>query len=102
TARLLPVAEKAFAIVKDKNKTPYAKLHEIAQMVQNTEGCGDTWAKMLTVPIDLAYPQLKLLDSDCEVGIGAAPPLQILLGSKIPDRRQALRNLLKKVNQSKS
>lgn len=102
TSRLLPVAEKAYDVIKDSQATAFTKLHRIASMVQNTEGCGDTWAKMLTVPIDMAYPKLKLLESDCEVGIGAAPPLQILLASKTPDRRQALRTLLKKVNQSKT
>eukprot|EP00439_Symbiodinium_sp_Y106_P045480 s1105_g5.t1 len=77
TSRLLPVAEKAY---DDSQATAFTKLHRIASMVQNTEGCGDTWAKMLTVPIDMAYPKLKLLESDCE----------------------ALRTLLKKVNQSKT
>ncbi|CAJ1427712.1 unnamed protein product [Effrenium voratum] len=102
SARLMPLAESAFEIVKDAKLSAYKKLTQISKMIQDTEGCGDTWAKMLTVCIDLAYPQEKLLEADCDVGTGAAPPLQCLLGKKLPDRRQGLRHLLGKVNHAKS
>lgn len=102
SARLMDLAEKSFEVVK-KKLSPKQKLSQISDMIQNTEGCGNTWAKMLTVCIDLAYPQEKILDADCDVGVGAAPPLQCLLEkSSLPDRRSALRELLQKVNTSKS
>eukprot|EP00435_Cladocopium_sp_Y103_P030721 s419_g7.t1 len=51
----------------------------------------------------LHLSQEKILDADCDVGVGAAPPLQCLLEkSSLPDRRSALRELLQKVNTSKS
>ncbi|CAK9062276.1 unnamed protein product [Durusdinium trenchii] len=89
--------------VQNKKLSAKDKLADISEMIQSTEGCGDTWAKMLTVCIDLAYPKEKILDADCDVGVGAAPPLQCLLGNaKLPDRRSALRELLGKVNKSQS
>eukprot|EP00435_Cladocopium_sp_Y103_P033672 s419_g8.t1 len=56
SARLMDLAEKSFEVVK-KKLSPKQKLSQISDMIQNTEGCGNTWAKMLTVCIDLAYPQ---------------------------------------------
>ena len=103
SARLIGLAEKSFDVVKDKKLSAKTKLAQISEMIQNTEGCGNTWAKMLTVCIDLAYPQEKILDADCDVGVGAAPPLQCLLEkTSLPDRRLALRELLEKVNKSNS
>ncbi|CAK8988036.1 unnamed protein product [Durusdinium trenchii] len=103
SARLLKMADKAYEVVQNKKLSAKDKLADISEMIQSTEGCGDTWAKMLTVCIDLAYPKEKILDADCDVGVGAAPPLQCLLGNaKLPDRRSALRELLGKVNKSQS
>lgn len=102
SARLMGLAEKSFEVVKNKKLSPKQKLSQISEMIQNTEGCGNTWAKMLTVCIDLAYPQEKILDADCDVGVGAAPPLQCLLEKSSAPDRAALRELLKKVNTSHS
>jgi hypothetical protein len=76
-------------------------------MVQNGKGLGETWAKMLTVCIDLAYPGEKLLESECDVGTGAAAPLKALLpkesGAKsYADKKAALTALLKSINEAKS
>mmetsp|Transcript_52250 Transcript_52250/g.122287 ORF Transcript_52250/g.122287 Transcript_52250/m.122287 type:complete len:643 (-) Transcript_52250:60-1988(-) len=103
TQRLLPVAEEAFKVMKDKKKSATEKLDSISAMVQDTQGMGETWSKMLTVCIDLAYPQERLLESDCDVGTGAAPPLKVLVGAeKFPDKKEALRQLLKQLNSSKT
>jgi len=103
SARLMTLAEKSFEVIKNKKLSAKQKLSQISEMIQNTEGCGNTWAKMLTVCIDLAYPQEKILEADCDVGVGAAPPLQCLLQkTSLPDRRKALRELLQKVNKSSS
>merc|ERR1711920_545999 len=40
---------------------------------------GDTWVKMLMVCIDICRPELKLMQTRCEVGIGAADPMRKLL-----------------------
>eukprot|EP00913_Durusdinium_trenchii_P017766 g16693.t1 len=88
SARLLKMADKAYEVVQNKKLSAKDKLADISEMIQSTEGCGDTWAKMLTVCIDLAYPKEKILDADCDVGL--------------PDRRSALRELLGKVNKSQS
>merc|ERR1719399_2140715 len=57
---------------------------------------------MLTVCLDLAYPKAKLLESQCDVGTGAVPPLRCLLPKGGPeDKRAALIDLLKVVNSAK-
>jgi len=61
------------------------------------------WSKMLTVCIDLAYPKERLLESQCDVGTGAAKPLRCLLPRAGPaDNVQALAALLKIINGSQS
>jgi len=103
TFNLIEVAEKAWPVIKDKKKTAVQKITEVSKMIQQAPGCGDTWAKMLTVCIDLAYPSEQYLEKQCDVGTGAAPPLQALLrNGKVTDRAKALTTLLKSVNASKS
>jgi len=110
TTKLLDVAEQAFDVMKDKKKNPHKKLNEISKFIKEANGLGDTWAKMLTVCIDLAYPKEGLLENDCEVGTGAWPPLQVLCkvqdSKEGPgagkDKMQVLRKLLKEVNSAKS
>lgn len=103
---LLEVAEQAYPVMKDKKKTATEKMMEISSMVQEAPGCGDTWAKMLTVCIDLAYPEQHLLESQCDVGTGAAPPLKCLLKRETSmsseEAREALKQLQKVVNNSSS
>lgn len=102
TQNLLQVAEAAFPVVKDKSLMPYAKMAKISKMVTEGDGCGDTWAKMLTVCIDLAYPSLRLLESQCDVGTGAAAPLKCLLPKGGPsDKKEALKALLTIANKAK-
>mmetsp|Transcript_32186 Transcript_32186/g.75570 ORF Transcript_32186/g.75570 Transcript_32186/m.75570 type:complete len:648 (+) Transcript_32186:66-2009(+) len=101
--RLVPVAEEAFAVMKDKKRSPTEKLEAMSAMVQDTQGMGETWSKMLTVCIDLAYPQERLLETDCDVGTGAAPPLRALRpDQKGVERKEALKILLDDVNASKT
>lgn len=100
--RLLEVAEKAFPIMKDTRKTAVQKMDEISTLLQTAHGLGETWAKMITVCLDLAYPKAKLLESQCDVGTGAVPPLRCLLPKGGPDdKRKALSELLKVVNTAK-
>merc|ERR1719392_559084 len=100
---LIEVAEKAWVVVKDKKKSSVAKITEISTMIQEAPGCGDTWAKMLTVCIDLAYPKAQFLERQCDVGTGAAPPLRCLLpGGGSGDRAKDLKSLLTVVNKSGS
>lgn len=103
TQKLIDVARKAYPVVKDKKMTAPQKMSSISKVVQDAVGLGETWAKMLTVCIDLAYPKLQLLESQCDVGTGAAPTLACLLPkSGPPDKKQALKVLLRKVNRWKS
>ncbi|CAE8710083.1 unnamed protein product, partial [Polarella glacialis] len=69
--------------------------------VQSAPWLGETWAKMLTVCMDIAYPQFGLLASQCDVGVGAQAPLRCLLpngGDKNPVT--ALKDLGKMLNSS--
>merc|ERR1712228_875951 len=60
-----------------------------------------TWAKMMMVCIDLAYPDLGLLASQCDVGIGAQAPLRCLLEADCPnDSKLALKILVQRINAS--
>lgn len=96
--RLLRVSEECWPVLKSKLR-PTEKLNKLSNLILQAEGCGETWAKMLTVCMDLAYPNERLLESQCDVGIGAAKPLQCLVGRDAAvDRRGALSVLLDKVN----
>merc|ERR1719482_1860533 len=57
TIKLIEVAEQGFPIVKDKKMKPLEKMSKLSTLVQGASGCGETWAKMLTVCVDLAYPK---------------------------------------------
>jgi len=101
TQRLLEVAEKAWPVIKDPKKGAAQKFQEISVMIQSANGLGDTWVKMLTVCLDLAYPKLGLLESQCEVGIGASAPLRCLLpGGGAESPKEALKELTRAVNRS--
>eukprot|EP00913_Durusdinium_trenchii_P020906 g19642.t2 len=51
----------------------------------------NTWAKMLMVSMDIAFPAAKLLSTHCEVGIGAREGLDRLFANQGP--RQAVEAL---------
>lgn len=103
TQRLLQVAELSFPVMTDKKTSPADKFVKISGFLQDARGLGETWAKMLTVCLDLGYPQVKLLTSQCDVGTGAAGPLKCLLPKGGPDdKRAALQSLLEVVNSAKS
>mmetsp|Transcript_70936 Transcript_70936/g.140774 ORF Transcript_70936/g.140774 Transcript_70936/m.140774 type:complete len:944 (-) Transcript_70936:28-2859(-) len=103
TQKLLRVAENAWPVINDLGKTAEAKFADISSFVQQANGLGETWAKMMTVCIDLAYPEIGLLASQCEVGIGAIGPLFCLLGDKgaaVP--KEALQELLHILNNTET
>lgn len=103
TQRLLEVAEHVWPVLHDHRKSAGQRFVEISQFVQQASGLGETWAKMLTVCLDLAYPHIGLLASQCDVGIGAQAPLRCLLpegGAEEP--REALRQLQRAVNGSEA
>lgn len=106
TRRLLEVAEKIWPIVQDDTHSSTSsgeKFTRISQLLRDVKGIGDTWAKMLMVCVDLAYPHLGLLRSQCEIGNGALVPLRCLLGSSGPtDPKAALVQLTQTFNQSQS
>lgn len=104
TMALLDVAEQAYPVAVDKKIPAGERMDRISSMIQEAQGCGETWAKMLTVCIDLAYPQHHFLDGQCDVGTGAAPPLKVLLKRKqLPENKvDALKDLQKAVNSASS
>jgi hypothetical protein len=75
---LLGLAETAWT---DLQRQPGQCIGKISKAVQDTPGFGPTWAKMLTGSIDNAYPAMRLLEEQCDVGIGAVQPLRSLLES---------------------
>merc|ERR1719491_2463037 len=103
TQTLLDIAEKIYAIIKDTTYTAADMFEEISSLIQRANGLGETWAKMLAVCVDLAFPQLGLLASQCDVGVGALAPLRKLLPDGGPqDHHQALEELRTTFNQSSS
>ncbi|CAE8728379.1 unnamed protein product, partial [Polarella glacialis] len=79
TQILLEVAEQVWPIVCDSAKSPEANFEQISREIQRGHGLGDTWAKMLMVSIDIAYPDLGLLSKNCDVGVGAVGGLRRLM-----------------------
>jgi len=103
TMKLIEVAELSFPIVKNKKLKPLDKLNQLSALIQDAPGLGETWAKMLTVCIDLAYPKERLLETQCDVGTGAATPLKALLPKGGPaDKKEALKALLHIANKAKN
>merc|ERR1719382_1509710 len=99
---LLEVAEEAWTIMKSK-QTAGQKMRALSTCIQNKNGLGETWAKMLSVCIDLAYPKELLLESQCDVGTGAAPPLKVLAPKgNYKDNQEKLKALMNEVNAAKS
>eukprot|EP00401_Gymnodinium_catenatum_P024236 CAMPEP_0117528482 /NCGR_PEP_ID=MMETSP0784-20121206/37337_1 /TAXON_ID=39447 /ORGANISM="" /LENGTH=829 /DNA_ID=CAMNT_0005324769 /DNA_START=18 /DNA_END=2507 /DNA_ORIENTATION=- len=77
--RLVDLASTLWPIVTDEALDREAKFSNICSEIAKVNKFGDTWVKMLTVCIDIAYPHLQLLADRCEVGVGAAGPLRELL-----------------------
>mmetsp|Transcript_115539 Transcript_115539/g.204186 ORF Transcript_115539/g.204186 Transcript_115539/m.204186 type:complete len:862 (+) Transcript_115539:61-2646(+) len=101
TQTLLTIAEEIWPILKNENFGPGQKFSKISGIVQGATGLGETWAKMLMVCIDLAYPEERLLESQCEVGVGALPPLRALLPSGgAADATKALKELTTSMNKA--
>jgi hypothetical protein len=107
TMKLIEVAEIAWPVIKNSDMPAVKKASNISTLVQDAKGLGETWAKMLTVCVDLAYPDENLLESLCDVGTGASAPLRALLPREKEkdhhgDKKVALRSLLKNINESTS
>jgi len=79
TQRIIGLAEQIWPVVQNDKISAADKFDKIAELIQNARGFGDTWVKMLMVCIDIAMPKLKLLESRCEVGIGALGGLRQIL-----------------------
>eukprot|EP00746_Dinoflagellata_sp_MGD_P149202 gnl/MRDRNA2_/MRDRNA2_81267_c0_seq1.p1 gnl/MRDRNA2_/MRDRNA2_81267_c0~~gnl/MRDRNA2_/MRDRNA2_81267_c0_seq1.p1 ORF type:complete len:636 (-),score=134.70 gnl/MRDRNA2_/MRDRNA2_81267_c0_seq1:164-2071(-) len=102
TMRLLNLGEACYGVLKSK-QPPKMKLDKLSSLVQQEDGCGETWAKMLTVCMDLAYPKEQLLEAECDVGTGALKPLfRLLPKGATQDKKKALSALLQIVNSSKT
>lgn len=97
TMKLLDIAEACFPVIKSK-LPPRQKLAKLSSLVTQGDGCGETWAKMLTVCMDLAYPQDRMLDHECDVGTGAVKPLQCLLPKGgPPDKKIGIGRVVKEI-----
>jgi len=79
TQRLIQLAEDLWPMVNDTKTSTAEKFETIRSKIRSVRSLGDTWVKMLTVVIDIALPNLQLLQDRCEVGIGASDPLRKIL-----------------------
>jgi len=79
TQRLIGLARDLWPLVNDKKISPESKFNTIKEKILQVRGLGETWVKMLTVVIDIAKPDMKLLQDRCEVGVGASDPLRKIL-----------------------
>ena len=96
TRRLLGVAAQIWPFVVSCAED---KFDDISELLKDIEGIGSTWTKMIMVCLDIAYPDIGLLRSQCDVGTGAVEPLRVLLNlTKMPDKKLALGQLLQIVN----
>jgi len=77
--RLVGLANELWPVVNNKKMSSTAKYDKIKESILNVRQLGDTWVKMLMVCIDICRPELKLMQTRCEVGIGAADPMRKLL-----------------------
>merc|ERR1719359_357716 len=77
-------------------------MSKMSDVVQKAQGLGDTWGKMLTVCIDLAYPKERMGESTCDVGSGAFKPLQALMpkADAKKDKKELLKAFAKIANSS--
>ncbi|CAJ1451365.1 unnamed protein product [Effrenium voratum] len=91
TRTLLEVAEKVWPLVHDQKLVGSEKFQEISKTIQAGRRLGETWAKMLMVSIDIAYPKLQLLASTCDVGVGALKALQRLFPGSLEPREALVR-----------
>lgn len=79
TQKLITLAQDLWPIVKSAEMTCDHKYSIIREKILSVKGLGDTWVKMLTVVLDIAQPQMRLLHDRCEVGVGASDPLRKIL-----------------------
>ncbi|CAL1141474.1 unnamed protein product [Cladocopium goreaui] len=78
---LIDIANEVWPLLLDVHLPSAQKFEAISRAIQTGHGFGQTWAKMLMVSMDIAYPEAKLLTEHCDVGIGAKPGLLRLGGS---------------------
>ena len=102
TRLLLDIAEQIWETLQDPSVSGAARFHRLSKTIQTGHGLGETWAKMLMVPIDIAYPQLRLLMDQCNVGVGARQGLQRLLRFSPSQSVQALEAATRALNASSS
>ncbi|CAE7208815.1 NAMPT [Symbiodinium natans] len=101
TRTLLEVAEQLWPILHNSSLASVEKFEEISRTIQAAYRLGETWAKMLMVSIDIAYPKEQLLANSCDVGVGALKALQRLFNGKCAlDLRDALRRATRAANES--
>lgn len=103
TQTLLAVALRIWPILRDPDKGAATKFQEISDEVKRGRGLGDTWAKMVIVSIDIAFPEEKLLATQCNVGVGAVGGLRRILPHAALDSKntqQALSKLAAIANRS--
>merc|ERR1719512_215135 len=79
TQSLLSLAEALWPLVRDNDLPAEEMFARMAKEIQGVKGLGETWVKMLCASIDISYPELGLLKSQCSVGVGALPGIELLL-----------------------
>jgi len=100
---LLSLGEILWPIVMSRDLDADQLFSTISAEVRKVKGLGETWAKMLTACIDISYPDLGLLETQCDVGVGSLESLKIILETaKLSDHRGALKEAKSRINASDS
>eukprot|EP00435_Cladocopium_sp_Y103_P019474 s3_g4.t1 len=92
---LIDIANEVWPLLLDVHLPSAQKFAAISRAIQTGHGFGETWAKMLMVSMDIAYPEAKLLMEHCDVGIGAKRGLLRLGGG---DNRAGLQQVTEALN----
>lgn len=79
TQSLLGLAEQLWPLVKENSLKPEELFARMSKHILAVNMLGETWVKMLCASIDISYPHLKLLQSQCSVGVGALDGMELLL-----------------------
>lgn len=79
TQRLIQLADTLWPVLNNKKASIAEKYDSIKGHIENVRGLGETWVKMLMVVIDIARPDLGLLQDQCPLGTGASDPLRKIL-----------------------
>eukprot|EP00434_Breviolum_minutum_P029252 symbB.v1.2.025874.t1/scaffold2543.1/size76562/6 len=96
--RLIDIAKEVWPILQNGELSSSEKFEQISRTIQTGHRFGETWAKMLMVSMDIAYPEALLLSDHCDVGIGARKGLLRLGVAASTAPREGLSQVTREAN----